>query len=241
MIVLTLWLAATPMEANTAGEKLQKAKKYAESLVEFRKAIDLGAGEAPPTLKEQTLARRAVAVAHLNVARSLSLLRKAGKTCDASAYRASILEQVRESLSIDPSGLERVISEPMFSNVRDTLWYQELLGRSPTRDADVRALLTSVGWWTPGAGAYGSTSELRFTPKDVTLFVLELEDGGYPKKQRSVFKGKWVLKNRSFTLTFSKPPPGATKAVLEGTLDVSGTLQVNDLGSFSDSPAECDA
>jgi hypothetical protein len=238
-ILALLLLAATPAEANAAGMRLYQAKRHREAAAEFRRALSLDA--VAPSLKEQTVQRKALALAHFNLACSLALQRKAGQTCETEAYRSTIWQQVREAIAIDPARLERALADPDLATVRDTLAYQSLLGRSPAREADLPGILKGVTWWSEGKGAFGSLHELRFGAADATITSLVFDGDGNPLPKRNIMKGSWSLSGRTVTITFGAPPPGLTDKRLEGRLEPDGRFELKPLGLLRDEPTECDA
>ena len=223
LLLLTLVLAApSPAQSgrtlNTEGFRLYQAGKYPEALEKFE-----AAAKADPKL----------ALAHYNVAATLGVLRKQGQVCQHSAHRATILERLNTSIQLDPRRLARAKVDADLDPIRDTLGWQKLLGFTPDKQANVPQLLRRVSWFSPGEGVYGSTRRLTFPDgKRVVLWRRAIEVD--PSRTEEV-TGSYTVKGRDFTLTF----PG--KKPLRGKMTPRGVLEVEELGTFLDSPSECEA
>lgn len=222
LLLLALVLAA-PSSAqsaralNTEGFRLYQAGKYPEALEKFE-----AAAQADPKL----------ALAHYNVAATLGVLRKQGQICQHSAFRETILERLNTAIRLDPRRLARAKEDADLDPIRDTLGWQRLLGRSPTRQADVPELLRRITWFSPGEGVYGSTRKLSFPDaKRVVLWRRIIEDPTRTEEQT----GTYTLKGRTLTLSF----PG--KKPIPGRMTARGVLEFEELGTFLDSPSECEA
>lgn len=242
MLLLILLAASPTAEANAAGMKAYQAKKYPEAIELFRKAISVGEEELTgATLKEEVQLTRTKALAHFNLACTLALVRKAGKVCDFDAYRSTIVEEVQHAIRLDPNRIEKALTDPDLSGIRDTLAFQSWQGLSPRREADLPKLLVGVKWWSQGVGVYGSTNDLAFTAQSVTLTMLVLDAEGVPLKTRKVVTGKWSLSGRTLKIVFPAVVPELKKSSLEGTFKDSGRLEFKEWVEFTDSPSECDA
>lgn len=222
LLLLALILAA-PSSAqsaralNTEGFRLYQAGKYPEALEKFE-----AAAQADPKL----------ALAHYNVAATLGVLRKQGEICPYSAHRQTILERLNTAIRLDPRRLARAKEDADLDPIRDTLGWQKLLGRSPSRQADVPELLRRITWFSPGEGVYGSTRKLTFPDgKRVVLWRRIIEDPTRTEEQAGTYK----IKGRSITLSFPGRKP------LTGQMTPRGVLEFEELGTFLDSPSECEA
>lgn len=222
LLLLALILAA-PSSAqsaralNTEGFRLYQAGKYPEALEKFE-----AAAQADPKL----------ALAHYNVAATLGVLRKQGEICPYSAHRQTILERLNTSIRLDPRRLARAKEDADLDPIRDTLGWQKLLGRSPSRQADVPELLRRITWFSPGEGVYGSTRKLTFPDgKRVVLWRRIIEDPTRTEEQAGTYK----IKGRNITLSFPGQKP------LTGRMTPRGVLEFEELGTFLDSPSECEA
>ncbi|MFE8598132.1 hypothetical protein [Archangium violaceum] len=226
LLLLTLALAApsaaqsaTPSARalNTEGFRLYQDGKYPEALEKFE-----ASAQADPKL----------ALAHYNVAATLGVLRKQGQICPYSAHRQTILERLNTSIQLDPRRLARAKEDADLDPIRDTLGWQKLLGRSPSRQADVPELLRRVTWFSPGEGVYGSTRKLTFPDgKRVVLWRRIIEDPTRTEEKT----GTYTVKGRTITLTFPDRKP------LKGQMSTRGVLEFEELGTFQDSPSECEA
>jgi len=224
LLLLALTLAApAPAQSaralNTEGFRLYQAGKYPEALEKFE-----AAAKADPKL----------ALAHYNVAATLGVLRKQGQVCQHEAYRSTILERLNVSIRLDPKRLARAKVDADLDPIRDTLGWQKLLGVSPEKQANVPELLRRVSWFSPGEGVYGSTRRLTFPDGKRVVLWRRLIEGEDPSRTQEV-TGSYTVKGRDFTLTF----PG--KKPLRGKMTPRGVLEVEELGTFLDSPSECEA
>lgn len=226
-LLLLLGLAlATPSPAqsaralNTEGFRLYQAGKYPEALEKFE-----AAARADPKL----------ALAHYNVAATLGVLRKKGEICQYSAHRETILERLNTAVRLDPRRLARAREDADLDPIRDTVGWQRLLGRSPAKQADVPEILRQVTWYSPGEGVYGSTRKLTFPDgQRVVLWRRIVDDDANPGRTEEV-TGTYTLQGRTLTLTF----PG--KKPLRGKMTPRGVLEIEEMGTFLDSPSECEA
>jgi tetratricopeptide (TPR) repeat protein len=222
LLVLAL-TAAVPAPAakalNTEGFRLYQAGRYPEALEKFQEA----ARQAPD-----------YALARYNVAATLGLLRKQGKVCEYSAHRDVIVEHLTWSVKLDARRLARAKVDRDFDAIRDTLGWQRLLGRTPEREADVPRLLRSVSWFGPGVGVFGTTQGLRFQANGrAALWMKEVGEDG-TQRLREV-PGTYAVRGRQVELRLKGRAP------LVGTLTDKGALTFPELGTFTDSPSECDA
>lgn len=223
-LLLALALTVSPpapaaRALNTEGFRLYQAGRYPEALEKFQAA----AREAPD-----------YALARYNVAATLGLLRKQGKVCEYSAHRDVIVEHLTQAVKLDARRLARAKVDRDFDSIRDTLGWQCLLGRTPEREADIPALLPAVSWFGPGVGVYGTTQGLRFQANGrATLWTKVPGDDGTLRRQE--VPGTWAVKGRQVELRLKGRAP------LVGTLSEKGALSFPELGTFTDSPSECDA
>jgi tetratricopeptide (TPR) repeat protein len=217
-LVLAVPSSAQPARAlNTEGFRLYQAGKYPEALEKFE-----AAARADPKF----------ALAHYNVAATLGVLRKKGQICPYSAHRQTILERLNTAIQLDPRRLARAKEDADLDPIRDTLGWQRLLGRSPAKQSDVPELLRRVTWYSPGEGVYGSTRKLTFPDgQRVVLWRRLVEDPSRTQEQA----GTYTVKGRTITLSF----PG--KKPLQGRMTARGGLEFEELGTFLDSPSECEA
>ncbi|MCP3100403.1 tetratricopeptide repeat protein [Myxococcus sp. K15C18031901] len=222
--LLVLALTATPpppsaRNLNTEGFRLYQEGRYPEALEKFQAA----ARDAPD-----------YALARYNVAATLGVLRKQGRVCEFGAHRDVIVEHLTQAVERDARRLTRARQDPDLDPIRDTLGWQRLLGRTPERETDVPALLRAVSWFGPGVGVHGSTTGLRFLSRGrVRLWTLAVDENG--QARRTETPGTYAVRGRTVVLTVEGQPRR------EGTLGEAGALAFPGLGTFTDSPAECDA
>jgi hypothetical protein len=211
--------APSARELNTAGFRLYQDGKYPEALEKFR-----AAAQADPQH----------ALAQYNVAATLGVLRKQGQVCNYDAYRGTILQYLTAAVKLDPKRLKRAKEDADLDPIRDTVGWQRLLGRSPTRAADVPELLRQVSWYGPGVGVYGTLVTLRFEPGGkVVLNKKTPQDEGPPKAE--AITGTYSVKGTQVQVLLPGEKPDT------GRLDAQGTLTFKKLGAFTDSPSECEA
>jgi len=211
--------ARTAKDLNTEGFRLYQAGKYPEALEKFQAA----------TQKDPKHA-----LAQYNVAATLGVLRKQGKVCEYEAYPSTILEYLTASVRLDPKRLKRAKEDPDLDPIRETVGWQRLLGRSPTRAADVPVILRDVKWYGPGVGVYGTLVKLRFEAKDkVVLWKRTPQDEGPPKEEE--ITGTYAVKGVKVVVKF----PG--QQLDTGSINTEGVLTFKALGSFYDFPSECEA
>lgn len=210
---------ASARTLNTEGFRLYQAGQYAEALAKFQAAV-----QADPKH----------ALAQYNVAATLGLLRKKGEVCGYEAYKSTILQHLTEAVKLDAKRLQRAKEDADLDPIRDTVGWQRLLGRSPTRAADVPEILRKVSWYGPSSGIYGNLSTLRFEEGGkVTLGKKVITDDGPPKLQ--TFTGTYTVKGRTVEVKLPGQKPDT------GSLNAQGVLRMKTLGDFSDAPSECDA
>ena len=204
---------------NTEGFRLYQAGKYPEALEKFR-----AAAEADPKH----------ALAQYNVAATLGVLRKQGLVCHHDAYKATILQYLTASVKLDPKRLKRAKEDADLDPIRDTVGWQKLLGRSPTRAADVPEILRQVSWHGPGVGVYGTLVTLRFEQGGkLTLIRKVPQEEGAPKAE--TVAGTYSMKGRTVEVKLPGQKPDT------GSLNAQGVLTFKALGAFYDFPSECDA
>jgi tetratricopeptide (TPR) repeat protein len=209
----------TAKALNSGGFELYKAGKYAEALEKFQAAV-----QADPKH----------ALARYNVAATLGVLRKQGQICQHSAHRETILEQLKASVKLDPKRLQRAKEDADLDPIRDTVGWQQLLGRSPARAADVPELLRKVSWFGPGVGVYGTLVTIKFEDGNkVTVTKKVPQEEGAPKTE--TITGTYSVKGRNVEVKLTGQPPDT------GSLDTKGVLKLKSLGTFYDSPSECEA
>ena len=234
--LLVMLVAAAPptaRELNSAGMEKYKARQLVEAIGLFRSAIETGEKEAPLSTREKVERTRTLALAHFNQACAQSLLRKAGKVCDGDAYRSAITGHLEKAVALDPGRLDRVAVDKDLESIRDTLAYQSMLGRSVKREKDLPALLAKVKWWSPGAGAFGSLSQLTFAAGGGVIEGLRGVDPEGGRESAKSLKGKWTLTGRRLSVTID----GKNR---EGTLGEDGTLELGGV-VYKDEPSECGA
>lgn len=211
--------APTARELNTEGFRLYQAGKYPEALEKFREATRRDPKHA---------------LAQYNVAATLGVLRKQGKVCEYEAYPSTILEYLTRAVRLDPRRLKRAKEDADLDPIRETVGWQRLLGRSPTRVADVPVILRSVRWYGPGVGVWGTLAKLRFEDKGkVVLTKRTPQEEGAPKEEE--ITGTYGVKGRTVEVRLPGQKPDT------GSLDAKGVLTFKALGAFYDFPSECDA
>jgi tetratricopeptide (TPR) repeat protein len=211
--------AQSAKELNTTGFHLYQAGKYAEALEKFRAATQVDPKHA---------------LAQYNVAATLGVLRKQGKVCDYNAYRETILQYLTAAVKLDPKRLTRAKEDPDLDPIRDTVGWQRLLGRSPTRAADVPEILRQVSWFGPGVGVWGTLVTIRFEQGGKAVLTRKTpQDEGPPKPE--TLTGTYSVKGSRVEVVFPGEKPDS------GSLDAQGTLTFKKQGRFTDSPSECEA
>lgn len=234
-LCVALALTASVRELNDAGMKAYRIKQLPEAAALFTKALDADPDDKDvgPSVKEHVERARLRAVIHHNLACVQALRRAKGNVCDGDNYRDTIVEHLHKAVALDPSRLDRALTDPDLAGVRDTLGFQSLLGLSAAREADLPALLARVHWWSPGVGAYGSRSQLVFKADGtVVLTTRQMSEEGKVLAP-TVLKGKWKLAGRALTFEWADGKKWA------GTFSDSG-LEL-DGQHWRDSPSECDA
>jgi tetratricopeptide (TPR) repeat protein len=223
-LLFALLLSAAPAPSartlNTEGFRLYQAGKYPEALEKFE-----AAAKANPKL----------ALAHYNVAATLGVLRKQGKICDYSAHRETIVERLTRSVELDPRRLARAKEDADLDPIRDTLGWQRLLGLSPRNKADVPKLLRQVTWFNLTEGAMSARKKLTFPDARSVVVEQTAFDEATQRVVTQKETGTYTLQGRTLRVSFPHKPP------VEGTLTAKGALQLGTLGTYTDSPAECDA
>ena len=220
-LALPAWAQPAPSAKtlNTEGFRLYQAGKYPEALEKFRAAV-----QADPKH----------ALAQYNVAATLGVLRKQGRVCHHDAYKATILEYLTASVKLDPKRLKRAKEDADLDPIRDTVGWQRLLGRSPTRAADVPEILRKVSWYGPGVGVYGTLVTVRFEEGGkLTLTKKVPQEEGAPKAE--TVTGTYSVKGRTVEVKLPGQKPDT------GSLNAQGVLTFKALGAFYDFPSECDA
>jgi tetratricopeptide (TPR) repeat protein len=218
---LPAWAQPAPSAKtlNTEGFQLYQAGKYPEALEKFRAAV-----QADPKH----------ALAQYNVAATLGVLRKQGLVCHHDAYKATILEYLTASVKLDPKRLKRAKEDADLDPIRDTVGWQRLLGRSPTRAADVPEILRKVSWYGPGVGVYGTLVTVRFEEGGkLTLTKKVPQEEGAPKAE--TVTGTYSVKGRTVEVRLPGQKPDT------GSLNAQGVLTFKALGAFYDFPSECEA
>ncbi|WP_223646400.1 tetratricopeptide repeat protein [Corallococcus sp. EGB] len=205
---------------NTQGFRLYQSGRYGQALEKFQEAA-----RATPDY----------ALAHYNAAATLGVLRKQGKVCEYGAHRDVIVEKLATAVRLDPRRLQRAKDDRDLDVIRDTLGWQKLLGRTPEKEADVPALLRAVSWYGPGVGVYGTTRTLKFQDAGrVELWKKDVDASGSAHESRT--PGTYTVRGRTVEVKL----PGS--APVTGTLGAGGALTFPEpLGTFTDSPSECDA
>ena len=228
-LVLTLCgataLAQSAKELNAEGFRLYRQGKFPEALERFKQAM--GADDH-------------LALAHYNYAATLGVLRAKGEVCGSGAYKSEIVSHLKRSIELDAGRRARMKSDRDFDPVRDTVGYQQLLGRSPGNPRDVSVIVEQVTWYGESPGAYGPKSGADFKPagKVELWFQVMGPDDAAPRKQK--VQGTWWVSGTRVKVKLAKPLDG--KTTLEGTLDAEGALTMPDpLGKLTDDPKECDA
>lgn len=205
---------------NDQGLALQRRGKVDEGLEAFREAV-----EADPSY----------AMAHYNLACALARMRAAGRTCQADAYRSTIIEHLERSVVLDARRRARARLDADLDPVRDTIGFQRIiLRRSLNMDDDVRAVLVAVTWYGPSPGAYGPEGGLRFLADGTfTGWQLVFDDEGRPERRSR--QGRFSVKGGRIEMRFEGRPEA-----LSATLTWS-SLDVEELGRFTDDPDDCSA
>lgn len=211
---------AKAKELNTEGFRLYQAGKYPEALEKFQ-----AAAQADPKH----------ALAHYNTAATLGVLRKQGQVCEYNAFKQTILQYLTTSVRLDSRRLKRAKEDADLDPIRDTVGWQRLLGKSPSRAADVPGILRQVTWYGPGVGVYGTLQRLRFQDGGkVVLWKRTPQDEGAPKEEE--IPGTYSVKGRTVTVKL----PGYARP-LTGSINAEGVLKLTGLGDFFDAPSECEA
>lgn len=221
-LFLAVLLAASPAaKLNTEGFRLYQAKNYPAALEKFAAAVRADEGHA---------------LSHYNLAATLGVLRGQGKVCEYDAYQSTILEHLEAAVRLDERRRARLKVDRDFDSVKDTVRYQVLVGRSPSREKDVAPIVVAVAWALPAEGAYGNPLTLTFS--SAGTFTLRLMQLGEEGPQFEVVNGRWTAKGFQLTLDFDQPFEGQKRAV--GQLTPQGRL-VFPKWNLSDSRSDCDA
>lgn len=218
-------------DLNTKGFRLYKQKNYTAAIEFFKEAI-----KADPNH----------ALAHYNLASTMALLRKLGRTCEADAYREVIREHLERAVALDPSRAERMKTDPDLEVVRDTVFYLKFTGISPADPKNIATILQQVSWYgKTGDGVFSSLplKEIKFR-NDLTLTMKVVEFGGEPYGPIIMkFRGTYIIDGRNVRIFLATPLPkkfGSQKE-LKGILDPDGTLKIEDIDNFTDDHEECSA
>jgi len=218
-------LAASARDLNTQGFRLYREGRFPEALDYFRQAV-----AADPDY----------ALGRYNLACTLGVLRKQGPeaVCRYDAYKSKILDHLEAALRLDPETRKKMESDPDLDTVRDTVRYLRLLGYNPADPGDVSAILTTVSWFGPAAGAFGPAATIDFN-EDGTLTLILLDTTGDEVK-RAEFKGAYSISVNRITVILDQPIDGVSR--FEGAMLPGGSLDVPGLPvPFTDDPHECDA
>jgi hypothetical protein len=205
---------------NTEGFRLYQAGQLPEALERFQ-----AAAQANPEY----------AMAHYNVAATLGALRKQRKVCEYDAYQETILEHLTRAVALDSRRLKRARQDADLEPIHHTVGWHRLLGRSPTRAADVPFLLQDVDWYGPGVGVYGTLARLDFQDGGKVVLKRKVPQDEGPPREETV-TGTYRVKGKTVKVTL----PGYA-APLTGSLSDTGLLKLQELGDFTDSPSECEA
>jgi hypothetical protein len=214
------------MTLNTQGFRLYRQGKLPDALSLFQQAI-----QADPTH----------AMAHYNYAATLGVLRKKKQICPYDAYKTTIVQHLSQAVALDPQRRERMKQDADFSDVRDTLGYQKLLGLDPKKPGDLPLLIERVSWYGPGQGVFGSTVSLDFKPRGVAeLWYRDIPQSESQQMREARISGSWKMNGTEVQLRLNQPYRG--KQDFRGTLSENGRLQLEEpLGALLDFPSECDA
>ncbi len=221
-LAFLLGATAEPLSAselNAQGYRLYREGAYARAVEAFEAAISRDPRHA---------------LAHYNLACTLGVLRKKGKTCEYDAVRERILEHLQIAVELDPGHRKKMRNDPDFDAVRDTVAYQRLCGLSLARPRDRLRILQAVTWYGPAQGAYGPMQGARFhRDGTVSWWFLELVDDGV---RRHALKGKYRLEGRRLRLEFED------QRSLEGRMTDNGSIDFGERHlPLVDDPGECDA
>ncbi len=230
ILLLALFLTGSlagesAVELNTGGFHLYRQNRYAEALKLFKRATELDPGYA---------------LAHYNVACTLGVLHKQGKTCEFGAYRSVIIRYLRRSVELDPGRRKRMLTDSDLEPVHDTFAYQTLAGLNPRKEADVRLILQRVSWYGPSPGTLGPLSRIAFHEDGTLLHTSRsLDADGFHKKET---RGRYSIRGAHITLTLQEAP--GRSLVLEGELKANGELLFSEASSerwrhFTDDPDDC--
>lgn len=235
-VIFTLFLSATAFaqsagDLNTKGYRLYKQKNYEAAIGAFQDAI-----KADPNH----------ALAHYNLASTLSLMRKWGKICDVDAYRDVIREHLERAVALDPTRAQRMKADPDLEVIHDTVFYLRLTGTSPVDPKNTATILQNVSWYgKTGDGMFSSLplAQIKFR-KDLSLAMKIVEFGGTPYGPITrPFRGTYTINNRDIQIKLDTPLPknlGGQKE-LKGVLTSDGTLKIEGPDTFTDDHEECSA
>ncbi|MFL5319125.1 MAG: hypothetical protein ACJ790_05670 [Myxococcaceae bacterium] len=227
--------AQTPdaKKLNSDAMDAYKAADWDTAIAKFQGAI-----QADPTY----------ALPHYNLACTLSLVRKAGQTCQHEAYRHTIVSELEKSVKLDPKRRDRMKKDADLQSVRDTIGYQKLMGVNPDTKDGLQTLLLNVSWWDKGQGAFGSIHSLKFLAGGkAKLTEKQMNDEGEMKTVS--FDGTWSLEDAknslgapSFKVRLNLPKRGKDVAKSMTGVFTGTMIDFHDAGmAFLDEPDECSA
>lgn len=217
---------------NTLGYRCYKAGLLPEAAHLFRLAVRVDGNHA---------------LAHYNLACTLSLLRRKGQVCEHDAYVSTILHHLERSVAIDPKRRTRMREDADLEEVRDSLRYRLLDGARQDDVTQLRGALKGVKMWGLPMGAYGSMWTVVFEgPGDgsqasIARMTLRSFDDDGNMTEREV-KGSWSAQPGRVSVRFPGDVPGSGSFAITPTGDLidPGKSGVDALVWLS-APDECSA
>lgn len=225
--------AQSAKQLNSQGMDLYKQQDWDGAIASFRAA---------------TRADPRFALAHYNLACTLSLVRKERRVCDFDAYRHVIVSELEQSVKLDPKRRDRMKKDRDLDPIRDTVGYQLLLGVQPGTKEGLTTLLQNVSWWAEAEGAFGNRAGMKLLPGGkLQWWELQMDDEGAPKKHSA--DGSWQLVQKDnelgqkvWMLELSLPKVGASEPKkLTGYFNGRQLVFKDAKMTFTDEPAECGA
>lgn len=129
-------------------------------------------------------------LAHYNLACTLALLRRQGRSCDVDATLATILEHLARAVALDEGRRSRMRQDADLDDLRNTLRYRLLDRGVPASDADRATLLGGVTLWGPPLGVWGASAVIQLR-LDGSVGVSRREERDGAMVEEPARDGRW--------------------------------------------------